>query len=63
MVAESTLRATIALLANAAPIPKQTVAGKLAGIVRKADVDMSPIADRVVDAMRNDHAAAQLGKS
>ena len=52
----------IALLADAIPIPQQTVAGKLARIMRQADVNVPSIASPVVDAVRDDHAVCPTGK-
>ena len=43
-------------------MPKQTVASKLAGVVRQTDVDMPTVANRIVDAMRNDHAVRPTRK-
>lgn len=55
-------RVGVTLLPDAVPVPKQTVASKLAGIVRQPDVDVSAIANSVVDSMRDDHAVRPTGK-
>ena len=44
------------LLANAIPILLNTVAGKLRRVVRQAKVHMPTIANRIVNAVRNQHA-------
>lgn len=43
----------VALLADAVPIPTQTVGGKLAGVMAQSQVDVTDVAPDVVDAMRN----------
>ena len=43
-------------------MPKQTVASKLAGVVRQTDVDMPAVANRIVDSMRNGHAVRPTRK-
>ena len=52
----------IALLADAVPIPQQTVASELACIARQSKVDVPTVSDRIVDAVRNDHAVSPTGK-
>lgn len=46
----------IAPLSDAIPIPFDTVAGKLGGVVRETNIDVAPIAKRIEDTVRNDHA-------
>ena len=55
-------RSGIALLSNPVPIPTQTVTGEQAGVVRQSNVDVSTIANAVVDPMRDDHAVGPTGK-
>jgi hypothetical protein len=52
----------IAMLADAIPIPLQTVAGKLARVVRQADVDVATVACQIVNAMRDERAVCPTGK-
>lgn len=49
-------------LSDAIPIPFDTVAGKLGGVVRETNVDVAPIAKRIKDAVRNDHAIGPTGE-
>ena len=46
----------IAPLSDAIPIPFDTVAGKLGSVVRETNVDVPPIAKRIIDTVRDDHA-------
>src|SRR6266446_6653502 len=55
-------RLRITPLANAIPIPAETVTRKLARIVRQAEVDMPPVAHPIVNTVRNQHAVGPAGK-
>src|SRR5262245_49311708 len=49
--------------ANAIPIPAKALTGKLAGVVRPAQVDMPTVAHPIVTTVRNEHAIGPTGKS
>jgi integrase len=55
-------RVRITLATDAVPVPLQTVARKLAGVMRQSQVDVSSISGRIVDAMRNQHAVRPTGE-
>jgi len=52
----------ITLATDAVPVPLQTVARKLAGVMRQSQVEVSSIPGRIVDAMRNQHAVRPTGE-
>ena len=44
------------MLANPIPVPTEAVTGELAGVARKADIDMTQIPLGIEDTVRNDDA-------
>ena len=45
----------IALLANAIPVPEEAVAGKFAGVMQESQVNVATIAERIRDAVWDQH--------
>lgn len=52
----------IAPLADALPVPAQAVASELAGVVTEAEVEVAPVAGKIVEAVGNDHARGPTGE-
>ena len=52
----------VALLADAVPVPAETVARELAGVVAQPDVEVAAVAGNVVNAVRDDHAGGPTGE-
>lgn len=50
------------MLSDSLPIPAKAVASELRGIATEPDVNVSPVASEIEDAMRNDHAGGPTGE-
>src|SRR5438552_18917349 len=55
-------RRGITPLPNTIPIPAEAVTGKLARIMRQAEVNMPPVTHPIVNPVRNQHAVGPAGK-
>lgn len=59
---ENGLRIGVALLADALPVPTQTVASEKTGVVAQSKVDVASIPCQVIDAVRDEYAVSPTGE-
>jgi hypothetical protein len=50
------------LFSDPIPIPAKAIAGEPGGIATKPNVDVSSVANKIIDAVRNDHSTGPTGK-
>ncbi len=52
----------VATFADAVPVPTQTVTREQTGVVRQTNIDVTSVANPIVNAMRNEHPVSPAGK-